>query len=131
MINRQVNPLSYPCPNDAIFEAAFRTIKHAETLKKVNHFGGGAVDFGLRVCLHEMLTGEEVDLTECKDIPKNVDAALRQIKDRVSTPRDMPIWSAMKFREALEKTANRFGDKKGTAIAVRERYDQNPIPFKK
>ena len=131
MINRQVNPLSYPCPNDAIFEAAFRTIKHAETLKTVNPFGADAVDFGLRVCLHEMLSGKEVDLTECKDIPKNVDAALRQIKDRVSVPRDMPIWSAMKFREALEVTAKRFGDKTGKPIAVSDRYDQNPVPFKK
>lgn len=78
MMNRQVNPESYPSPHDAIYEAVYRTIKHHETLRIVNPNGHDAVDFGLRVCLGSILTGEQFNFNHCTvPIPKNVDAALR------------------------------------------------------
>ena len=61
--------------------------------------------------------------------PQYVDAALRHIKKRVCVPRDMPIWSAMRFREALEQVAAMYGTRQGKPIGVHDRYDQNPAPF--
>ena len=74
----------------------------------------------------------------------NVSNALRYIKDRVSVPRDMPLWSAMRFRDACEQAAQAYdgtvaavaedsaGGRKGSRskpISTRHRRDQNPAPF--
>jgi len=42
----------------------------------------------------------------------------------------MPIWSGMLFREALENTAQLFGGNKSMKINIKDRYDQNPEPFR-
>jgi len=61
--------------------------------------------------------------------PPGTDAALRYVRDRVNVPRDMPLWSARRLRDALERTAALAGDAQATPIQARHRRDQDPRPF--
>ena len=76
--------------------------------------------------LHSFPHNEEYERHQA---PPFVAAALRHIKQRVCVPRDMPVWSAMRLRDALEMTAAAFGTHQGKPIGVTDRYDQNPAPF--
>ena len=129
LIGIQVDPASYPEPADSRYEAIFRVVKHHTTLEKVSPYGAAPVDFGLRVVLTQMLaaTTPPTPLSPCSDssaltpairgasnstkddddrgAPPHIAAALRHIKERVAVPRDMPIWSAIRFRDALEVVA--------------------------
>lgn len=153
MLGIQVDQTTYPEPANSCHEAAFRVIKHSPTLQKINPFGSAAVEFGLRATLTHMLlnsketakiekkesaaagkngatgNGKNSSSTEAPPPPQHVDAALRHIKKRVCVPRDMPIWSAMRFRAALEEVASMYGTRQGKPIGVHDRYDQNPAPF--
>lgn len=88
-IPQEVNPDSRPEPELSKEEAAFRVIKFHENMQSVNPFGAAAYDDGMRSTLTYMLTGEKVVPTE-----KDAGLALRYVRDRISVPRDMPIWSA-------------------------------------
>jgi len=64
--------------------------------------------------------------------PAGSAAGLRYLRDRISVPRDMPLYSARRLRQALEATALRDpGDPKaqGVAIPLQHRRDQDPLPF--
>ena len=74
-------------------EAAFRVIKHWKSIQAVNPFGADATDDGLRSALTYMLTGYKT-----KPKVKNAHLALRYVRDRISVPRDMSIWSAKRLR---------------------------------
>ena len=81
-------------------------IKHREAITKVNPYGVETTDEGLRAALTLLLTEKK-----CSDIdPKSVNA-LRYVRDRVSVPRDMNIWSAKRFRQACEDTAAQVAKK--------------------
>ena len=64
--------------------------------------------------------------------PAGSAAGLRYLRDRISVPRDMPLYAARRLRQALEATALRDpGDPKaqGVAIPLQHRRDQDPLPF--
>ena len=57
---------------------------------------------------------------------------LRDLRDRISVPRDMPLHAARRLRQALEATAQRdprdpLGQ--GAPIPLQHRRDQDPRPF--
>ena len=55
---------------------------------------------------------------------------LRYLRDRISVPRDMPLLSARKLRQALEMTASHDGpDHSSHPIPLINRFDQDPTPF--
>lgn len=56
-VKGEVNPEAYPMPKLAKEEAAFRMIKHHETLASKNPFGEAAFDDGVRCALTYQLTG--------------------------------------------------------------------------
>jgi len=100
-----------------------RVIKHKERIIAVSPMPNKLFDQPLRAALTSMIS---------KDIcrPENgSDSALRYLRDRISVPRDMPLLSGRLFRQALERTANIDGSNPGPAIPIRNRLDQNPIPF--
>ena len=55
-----VDTASYPDPADSKLEAAFRVLKHRETVKGINPLGSEAADEAMRAALTRMLTGEDV-----------------------------------------------------------------------
>ena len=81
------------------------------------------VDEAIRCALTLMVSGETVEP------PAGSDIALRYVRDRVNVPRDMPIWSARRFRSALEQTAAMAGKGQGPTIPIRHRRDQDPTVF--
>jgi glutathione S-transferase len=92
-VTGEVNADIYPMPNLAKEEAAYRMIKHHETLASKNPFGAEAFDDGVRCALTLLLTGKQVT-----PVTKNADQAIRYIRDRISVPRDMSIWAAKNLR---------------------------------
>lgn len=92
-VTQEVNPVSYPEEPLSKEEAAYRVIKHREALGKVNPYGQTAFDSGMRAALTHMLTDRK-----CSNINKNSHLALRYVRDRISVPRDMNIWSAKRLR---------------------------------
>jgi hypothetical protein len=42
----------------------------------------------------------------------------------------MPLHSAMRFRDALEAAASACGPEQSEPVALRNRYDSNPEPFR-
>ena len=84
---------------------------------------GGQLDGALRAALTRLATGEP-----CAP-PAGSALALRYVRDRVNVPRDMPLWSARRLREALEATAQLDGDQQPPALHTRHRRDQDPSPF--
>jgi len=88
-ILQEVNSKSRPEPALSKENAAFRVIKFHENMQSVNPFGAAAYDDGMRAVLTYLLTGEHVVPTE-----QDAGLALRYVRDRISVPRDMPIWSA-------------------------------------
>lgn len=97
----EVNPVSYPEQPLSKEEAAFKVIKHHESISKVNPYGAKAFDSGMRAALTYMLTGKV-----CSNIDQNSHLALRYVRDRISVPRDMNVWSAKRLRQACEDTAS-------------------------
>jgi len=92
--------VSYPSPPEAKEEALFRVLKHKDTLLSVNSVKDTPmVDEALRCALTTMISGELCTPPQGADVP------LRYIRDRISVPRDMPLWSARHLRAALEATS--------------------------
>lgn len=119
-IPQEVNPNSRPEPALSKEEAAYRVIKFHENMQSVNPFGGAAYDDGMRSALTYMLTGEQVTPTA-----KDAGLALRYVRDRISVPRDMSIWSAKRLRQACADVADMAGvdERRVVGIALRERRD--------
>ncbi len=110
---------------DAEKTALERVIKHREKIMLVNPLDSDSFDQPLRAALTLMISGKTC-------IPlKNSAAGLRYLKDRISVPRDMPLLSARKLRQALEYTASLDGVEQGLSIPFNNRFDQNPDPFLK
>jgi len=100
-----------------------RILRHKEAILRVNPVK--EMDEPLRAALTYMMTGEVATLNPGSEV------GLRYIKDRVNVPRDMPIWSARRLREALEVVASSVGPAQGPAIPVSHRRDQDPKPFRR
>jgi len=116
--------VGFGMPEEAKTVALYRTIKHKDNIIQMNpHRDKTAVDEALRAALTRMMTGERVVP------PPGGDAALRYVRDRVNVPRDMPIWSAKCFRQALEETAAMGGEGQGPSIPAKHRRDQDPKLF--
>ncbi|WP_377476115.1 MAG: glutathione S-transferase family protein [Microcoleus anatoxicus] len=113
----------YPEPETSRAEALDRVIKHHSNIIKVNPADDKLFDEALRCALTLMMTGEI-----CTP-PAGSDAALRYLRDRVNVPRDMSIYAAKRFREALEETAALVGDGQGAPILLKNRRDQDPANF--
>ena len=82
--------------------ALFRVLKHKDNILKINPVD---LDQALRAALTWMMTGDLVE-----NIPPESGKGLRYLKNRINVPRDMPLWSARRFREALEKVASIEGN---------------------
>ncbi len=102
-----------------------RVLKHRVPIMKANPIGPSLLDQPLRAALSTMITGQQY-------VPnKGTALGLRYLRDRISVPRDMPLLSARKLRQALEATAILDGPEQGPAIPIRNRFDQDPSPFLK
>ena len=100
-----------------------RVLKHRIPIMKLNPMGEDLFDQPLRAALTSMIFK-----TDCH--PKSDSSiGLRYLKDRISVPRDMPLLSARKLRQALETTAQTDGEQQGPPISTKNRFDQNPEPF--
>ena len=53
------------------------------------------------------------------------------LRDRVSVPRDMNLWSGRRLKLALETAAAAGGPGQGPDIPEQHRRDQDPRPFGK
>tara|TARA_Y100001968_G_scaffold333318_1_gene395459 strand:- start:8346 stop:9590 length:1245 start_codon:yes stop_codon:yes gene_type:complete len=101
-----------------------RVLKHKNKIMEINPLSNDLLDQPLRAALTNMVS----ETKEC--IPdRNTALGLRYIKDRISVPRDMPLLSARKLRQALETTAQRDSSMQGPPISVQNRFDQNPEQF--
>jgi len=112
-------------PEDSKDIALEKVLKHKEYIIKVNPGDDEDIDAALRCTLTNMMTGQS------ETPPNGTDAGLRYLRDRINVPRDMPLWSARRLREALEKTASLAGDGQGPNIPLNHRRDQNPRNFGK
>lgn len=149
----QVDLDAWPEPLDACAEAAWRLAKHAPTLAGINPYGAGPTDAALRAASTLLLTGSlpAVVPAGCAGPtgPASAGAAngaavalaARYVRDRLSCPRDMPLHSAGRLRDALEAAARAFeatwqeagqaaGDARPEPVALKNRFDANPEPFR-
>merc|ERR1712156_262878 len=94
-------------------------------IKKNVEIDNDVIDQSLRSALTYMMT-EKV-----ANVPNGGEIGLRYIRDRINVPRDMPIWSARRLREALEFVAASAGTTQGPEIPIQHRKDQDPKYFKK
>jgi len=103
--------------------ALMRVIKHKENIIKTNPSDNEEFDIALRAALTFMINNEI-------NIPENCcGTGLRYLRDRISVPRDMPLLSARKLRQSLEKIASFEKSNKTYPIPLNHRYDQNPQDF--
>ena len=113
-----------PEPENSKDLALEKFLRHKDEILEVNPIDKDHMDEALRSALTYLMTGQK------SDIPKGTEQGLRYIRDRVNVPRDMPIWSARRLREALETTAEANGDKQGPEIPYDHRKDQDPKWFR-
>ena len=103
--------------------ALSRVLKHKEKILNINPIGPELFDQPLRAALTRLISGGRC-------IPNEGSAkGLRYLRDRISVPRDMPLIAARKFRQALEATADLDSPENGPALPIRNRFDQDPVPF--
>ena len=103
--------------------ALMRVIKHKEKIININPIDNGAFDIALRSALTFMISNEI-------NIPDNCcGIGLRYLRDRISVPRDMPLLSARKLRQSLERIASFDEFNETYPIPINHRYDQNPRDF--
>jgi glutathione S-transferase len=117
---------SAPEPADAALLALARVLRHRPPLLARSPLGAAGFDLPLRCALSLLATG-----APCPP-PAGSAAALRQLRDRICVPRDMPLHAARRLRQALERTAcldPLTPEAQGPAIPRRDRFDQDPSPF--
>jgi len=110
-------------PEDSKHIALNKVIRHYESMLKVNPVKD--MDEPLRAALTYMMT-DQLD-----EVPPGTEVGLRYIRDRICVPRDMPLWSARRFRQALEVVAATVSSNQGPTIPLIHRRDQDPKPFKR
>jgi len=110
---------------DSKIVAAHRVLQFKEYIVKVNPCPDADMDEALRCVMTYLLQGDLVKP------PPGSDSGLRYIKQRINVPRDLPIWSARRLREALELTAQLAGSGQPPPITEQHRRDQNPRNFGK
>ena len=103
--------------------ALMRVIKHKEKIININPTDNEVFDIALRSALTFMVNNE-------LNIPENCcGKGLRYLRDRISVPRDMPLLSARRLRQSLEKIASFDKSNETYPIPFNHRYDQNPKDF--
>ncbi len=100
-----------------------RVIKHRKNILKVNPLGPKLFDQPLRAALSKMVLGKSFHPNKGSAI------GLRYLRDRISIPRDMPLLSGRRLRQALEATAQLDSNKQSRTISTTNRYDQDPANF--
>jgi len=113
-----------PEPSESRNFALERVLKHKDAIIKVNPIDDEKIDQALRAAMTYMMS------EKMTDIPSGSEIGLRYIMDRISVPRDMPIWSARRLREALKTVAASAGNTQGPEIPIEHRKDQDPKWFK-
>ena len=119
---------SQPEPADAALVALGRVLRHRGPLMDRNPVPPERFDPALRCALTALVAGQGAAPTP----PPGSAPGLRDLRDRISVPRDMPLHSARRLRQALEATALRDPADphgQGPPIPVRHRRDQDPRPF--
>jgi glutathione S-transferase len=117
---------SAPAPLDSATLALARVLRHRTTLLLRNPLGAEAFDPALRAALTTLALGSSVTP------PAGSASGLRDLRDRISVPRDMPLHAARLLRQALEATARldpATPTTPGRAIPLQHRRDQDPQPF--
>lgn len=112
-----------PRPLVAAAEALGRVLKHREPLLARQADDRRRADQALRCALSRLIDGRL-----CAPPPGSA-AGLRELRDRISVPRDMGIEAARLLRQALEDTANLDGSAQGPPLPLQHRRDQDPLPF--
>lgn len=122
-------------PVDAAAVALRRVLKHRSTLLARTPLPPEPWDRALRCALTALVAAGPTgsDQTPVPPPPPPGSArGLRDLRDRISVPRDMPLHAARRLRQALEATAQRdprdpWGQ--GAPIPLQHRRDQDPRPF--
>jgi glutathione S-transferase len=129
----QVPDCGTPVPADAAARAIANTIQYKDALlEKITaetRVPLKDADEALR-CALSTLWGVEQGEGGITQPPKGTAAALRYVRDRINVPRDMPLHSARKMRQALEETAAAVGNEQGPPINTKHRRDQDPTAFR-
>jgi glutathione S-transferase len=115
-------------PADAARMALARVLRHRAPILARNPLPADRFDPALRCALTALVAGQGEGLSP----PAGSAPGLRYLRDRISVPRDMPLHSARRLRQALEATAQRdpldpFAE--SLPIPSRHRRDQDPRPF--
>ena len=92
---------SQPEPENSRLIALARTLQHRQLLLHRNPLGPERFDAPLRAALTDLATA-----SPCPP-PAGSAAGLRDLRNRISVPRDMPLHAARRLRQALEATAQR------------------------
>ena len=124
---------SQPEPEGAALVALARVLKHRPTLVARNPLPLELFEPALRSALTALLIPTDPRLSGTIAPPPAGSApGLRYLRDRISVPRDMPLHSARRLRQALEATALRDPAdpyRQGEPIPFQHRRDQDPCPF--
>ena len=100
-----------------------RVLRHRQRLLVLNPLGAARFDQPLRCALTRLVSAGQPQ-------PDHRSAlGLRHLRDRISVPRDMPLPAGRLLRKALEATAALDGLEQPRRLPVRDRFDQDPMPF--
>ena len=100
-----------------------RVLRHRQRLLDLNPLGAARFDQPLRCALTRLVSAGQPQ-------PDHRSAlGLRHLRDRISVPRDMPLPAGRLLRKALEATAALDGLEQPRRLPVRDRFDQDPMPF--
>ena len=114
----------YKEPEDSRHIALEKMVRHHDSILNREDNPMKGRDEPLRAAMTYMMTGQ------METLPVGSEIALRYLRDRICVPRDMPIWSARRCREALEAVAAAVSDDQGPSIPTIHRRDQDPRYFR-
>jgi len=126
-------------PTDAALVALARVLKHRAPILARNPLPQECFEPALRCALTALVAGAGAHgLAAAGEVmsvlapPAGSAPGLRYLRDRISVPRDMPLHSARRLRQALEATAQRDpadSSAQSLPIPLQHRRDQDPLPF--